>query len=186
MNRMMHRADELRAADIMSTPAIACRPETFFEEVAELLADREISGMPVVNENEEIVGVISERDLAHALGGPLMRLVLRRPVRSGPFLREPVPQSGSRVHDIMTTPAMFAHPETPVRTLAEIMVKEQVNRIPIVRANRLVGVVTRGDVLAAVAGLVHGSVKPIQPPLVIGSGSRDATFDIGSQERKGR
>lgn len=132
MKPVTKRADELRAADIMSTPAIACRPETFFEEVAELLADREISGMPVVNGDGEVVGVISEGDLAHALGGPLMRLVLRRPVRSGPFLRGPVPRGGSRAQDIMTVPAMFAHPETPVRTLAEIMVKEQLIRIPVI------------------------------------------------------
>ncbi|MGH2826941.1 MAG: CBS domain-containing protein [Actinomycetota bacterium] len=180
MHRVAQRVEELRAADIMSTPAIACRPETFFEEVAELLADREISGMPVVNGEGEVVGVISERDLAHALGGPLMRLVLRRPVRSGPFLREPVPRGGNRAQDFMTAPAMFAHPETPVHTLAEIMFKEQLNRIPIVRANRLVGVVTRGDVLAAVAGLFQGGVKRVQPPVVIGSGSRDAHLDIGN------
>jgi len=140
----------------------------------------ERSGMPVGNGDGEVVGVISERDLAHALGGPLMRLVLRRPVRSGPFLREPPPRSGSRAQDIMTAPAVLAQPDTPVKTLAEIMVKEQLNRIPIARDNRLIGVVTRGDVLAAVAGLVHGGAKPVQPPVVVGSGSRDANFDISS------
>ena len=180
MDRWMQRQSALRAADIMSTPAIACRPETFFEEVAEILADRAISGMPVVNGDNEVVGVVSDRDLAHALGGPLMRLVLRRPVRSGPFLRAPSPREGSRAQDVMTAPAMLAHPETPIHTLAEIMVKDEVNRIPIVRAHRLIGVVTRGDVLAAVAGLVHGSVKPVQPAVVVGSGSRDANFDFGS------
>ena len=110
MNRWIQGQSALTAADIMSTPTVTCRPETFFEEVAELLADREISGMPVVNGDGEVVGVISERDLAHALGGPLMRLVLRRPVRSGPFLREPPSRSGSRVQDIMTAPALLAQP----------------------------------------------------------------------------
>jgi len=176
MKDVIQRPDELRAFDIMSTPALACRPEAFFEEVAELLADREISGMPVVSGDGEVVGVVSERDLAHALGGPLIRLVLRRPVHTGPFLRSPVAREGSRVQDIMTTPAMLAHPDTPVRTLAEIMVKEQVNRVPIVRANSLVGVVTRGDVLAAVAGIVQGSVKLVQPPVIIGSGLQDTKF----------
>lgn len=182
MNRWMQKG-ELRAADIVSIPAIACRPETFFEEMAEVLADREISGMPVVNGDGEVVGVVSERDLAHELGGPIMRLVLRRPVRSGPFLRVSSPRRGSRAQDIMTAPAVLAHPETPVRTLAEIMVKEQLNRIPIVRGGRLIGVVTRGDVLAAVAGLGHEDVKLEQPPLIIGSGSRNANFDIGSGRR---
>jgi len=177
MQQVIERTDRLRASDIMSTPALACRPEALFEEVAELLAVREISGMPVVDGDDELVGVISERDLAHALGGPLIRLVLRRPVHTGPFLRESVAREGSRVQDIMTAPATVAHPDTPVRTLAEIMVKEQVNRIPIVRANRLIGVVTRGDVLAAVADLVHGSVKPEEPPVIVGSGLRNARFD---------
>jgi CBS domain-containing protein len=183
MKDVIQRTDELRASDIMSTPAVACRPEAFCEEVAELLADREISGMPVVNGDGEVVGVISERDLAHALGGPLIRLVLRRPVHTGPFLRSPVACEGSRVQDIMTRPAMLAHPDTPVRTLAEIMVKEQVNRIPIVRANRLIGVVTRGDVLAAVADLAHGGVKLGQPPVIVGSGLQDARFDTNDYRR---
>ena len=183
MKNVIQRTDELKASDIMTTPALACRPEAFFEEVAELLADREISGMPVVSGDGEVVGVISERDLAHALGGPLMRLVLRRPVHTGPFMREPRAPAGSRVQDVMTAPAVLAHPDTPVRTLAEIMVKEQVNRIPIVRANRLIGVVTRGDVLAAVADLVHGSVKPVQPPVIVGSGLRDARFDDDTNRR---
>jgi CBS domain-containing protein len=65
---------------------------------------------------------------------------------------------------------MVAHPETPVRTLAEIMVKEQLNRIPIVRSNHLVGVVSRGDVLAAVAGLERREAKLVQPPMIVGSG----------------
>jgi CBS domain-containing protein len=50
------------------------------------------------------------------------------------------------------------------------MVKEQLNRIPIVRSNHLVGVVSRGDVLAAVAGLERREAKLVQPPMIVGSG----------------
>jgi len=161
---------EIVAGDIMSSPCVACREEAYFEEIAELLADREISGAPVVDKEGRVVGVISERDVAHALGGPLIRLAIRRPVRSGPFLREPhsVPLGAHMAKDIMTSPPETASPETPMRTLAKKMVKTQINRIPIVRAGRLVGVVTRGDILRAISGLSSREVE--QPPVIIGSG----------------
>lgn len=161
---------ELVARDIMSSPGIACREEAHFEEVAELLADREISGVPVVNRAGEVTGVISERDLAHALGGPLIRLAIRRPVHSGPFLRLPrgIAPGAQRVRDIMTSPAITAHPNTRMHTLARTMVKERVNRIPIVRAGHLVGVVTRNDILRAIVGLTDKR-KDEEPPVVVGS-----------------
>jgi CBS domain-containing protein len=161
------------AREVMSKPAIACREHTHFEEVASLLADREISGMPVVDADNRVVGVISERDLAHALGGPLIRLAIRRPVHSGPFLRNTrgTNEAARYAADIMTTPAIVAHPETPLHALAEIMVKEEINRIPVVRDGRLMGVVTRGDVLAAIAGLVEDRSGLDETPIVIGDGT---------------
>ena len=68
----------LVAADVMTSPAIACRETAFFEEVAELLAAHGVSGLPVVDDAGAVVGLVSERDLAHCLGGPLVRLALRR------------------------------------------------------------------------------------------------------------
>jgi len=171
---------ELTAADIMSAPAAACREEAYFEEVGELLAEREISGLPVVDASGRVVGVVSERDLAHALGGPLIRLVLRRPVHSGPFLRGPhaVPIGAKRATDIMTSPAIVADPGTPLRRLAQTMLEQQINRIPIVYLGRLVGLVTRGDLLGTIAGLTHREVALGRPPLVIGSGALDGIFEI--------
>ena len=159
------------AHEVMSTPAIAVREDAWFEEIAELLADREISGVPVVDDRGVVTGVISERDLAHALGGPFIRLAIRRPVHSGPFLRLPrgASTAAKRARDIMTQPAISAHAETPLHALAEIMVKDKVNRIPVLRAGRLVGVVTRTDVLGAVAGLNRSQVAMNEAPVVVGS-----------------
>ena len=179
---------ELTAADIMSVPAVACREEAYFEEVAELLADREISGLPVVDAASRVVGVVSERDLAHALGGPLIRLVLRRPVHSGPFLRSrphALPIGAKRASDIMTSPAIVADPEMPLRGLAQTMLEQQINRIPIVHLGRLVGLVTRGDLLGAIAGLAHHEIALGQPPVVIGSGVLDGMFAIDTGSGRG-
>lgn len=172
MESIGRRAETMLAGEIMTSPAVACREETFFEEVAEMLADREISGLPVVNADQVVTGVISERDLAHALGGPIIRLALRRPHRTGPFLREAhdLPRESRRAKDIMTSPPVVARPETPLHTLAEMMVKDELNRIPIVDRDRLVGVVTRGDILAALAGLRAHAMSYFQSPVVVGSG----------------
>lgn len=166
------RIEDLSAREVMSAPAIACREDAFFEEVAELLADREISGVPVVDDDGRVIGVISERDLAHALGGRLIRLAMRHPVRSGPWLRRPqrVPLDRGRARDIMTAPPIVASSDTPLHALAMTLVTEQINRLPIVEEGRLVGVITRADVLGAIAGLSHRAVELREEPVAIGAG----------------
>jgi CBS domain-containing protein len=159
----------LRAQDCMSNPVIAIHEEATLDQVSDLLQDREISGMPVVDGDGSVVGVVSERDVAHALGSHEVRASLRRPRRSGPFLREAsLTGSSARARDVMTKPPLTVHPDTPLHTVAEIMVTEQVNRIPVVRDGRLEGIVTRGDVLAAIAHTGAIRDREIHPPIVIG------------------
>jgi CBS domain-containing protein len=156
----------------MSSPALACRPEAFLEEVAENLAERVISGLVVVDAQGVVVGVISERDIASALGSPLVRLALKLTPRT------PGAQSVSmRVADVMTTSPVTAAPDTPLHTLAEIMVREKINRLPVVHAGRLEGVVTRTDLLRALAGL-ETEERPVGHPVVIGSGTIDARTPV--------
>lgn len=144
------------AEDIMTSPAVACREEAYFEEIAEILADRNISGMPVVDAEGNVLGVISERDLAHALGGPLVRLAVRR-YQHGPMRRErSISQMQRHAGDIMTAPAIATAPGATLSELARLMVENHLNRLPVLRDGRLVGVVTRGDVLAALGGLKRG------------------------------
>lgn len=159
----------LRAADVMTSPAIACRHDAYFEEVADLLSDREISGMPVLDEKGRLVGVISERDLAHALGGPLVRLAVKRH-NHGPFLRElkDVPRHARRAKDIMSTPPITVDPDAGLADVAAMLISNQINRAPVVSEGRLVGVVSRGDVLAAVGHLERQRALREQPPIVLG------------------
>lgn len=164
------------AAEIMSSPVIACHGDAYFEEVADLLADHRISGVPVVEETGEMVGVISERDLAHALGGPLVRLCLGRPSHHQPLGNiARIPREARRARDIMTPDPYTAHPETPLVALAEIMYKEEINRIPILAGKQLVGIVTRGDVLAAISGLNRHPRTYQEPAHIVGSRSHIGT-----------
>ena len=72
----------------------------------------------------------------------------------------------------MSIPPVVVEPDTPLHALAEIMVKDQINRIPVVRNHLLLGVVTRGDVLSAIAGLRERRPQAVdEPPIVMGDGS---------------
>jgi CBS domain-containing protein len=138
------------ARRFMTTPAVVCNENDTLETVTEMLVDREISGLPVVADNGKVVGVVSEADVARVLGTPLLRLALH-PRHSGPFLRDTPAPGPHTAADVMSSPPIVAHPDTPLHTVAEIMTKKRVNRLPIVEDGRLVGVVTRGDLLSALS-----------------------------------
>ena len=163
------RSEHPTARDVMTAPAVACRDEAFFEEVAEILADRDISGMPVVDREGKVIGVISERDLAYALGGPMVRLALRRHNEHPLHGVAELPRGTRRAKEIMTTPALTVPTDTHLEEVARLMRLHQVNRIPVVDEGTLVGVVTRGDVLGAIAHLEHQPIDLTSPPVLVGS-----------------
>lgn len=167
--------DRLTARDLMTAPAVACREEAFIEEIADHLSEREISGMPVVDRNGRVVGVVSERDLAYALGGPLIRLALRRP--SGHPLHgvADLPRGLRRAKEVMTTPPLTVSPLTSLEELARLLHTHQVNRLPVMERGALIGVVTRGDVLGAVAHLQHQPIDHTSPPILVGNAGLDPT-----------
>lgn len=161
------------ARDVMTAPAVACREEAFFEEIAEILADRDISGMPVVDRRGAVVGVISERDLAYALGGPMVRLALRRHNDHPLHGVADLPRGARRAKDIMTTPPLTVLADAHIDDVARLMRLHQVNRIPVVDGGRLIGVVTRGDVLGAIGHVEHAPIDLTSPPVLVGSAGLD-------------
>lgn len=168
VSRTSERLVEPTARDVMTSPAVACRAEAFFEEVADILADRDISGMPVVDAEGSVIGVISERDLAYALGGPMVRLALRRRNERPLHGVTDLPRGARRAKEIMTTPPLTTSSSAPLEEVARLMRVHQVNRIPVVDAARLVGVVTRGDVLGRVAHMDHATIDLTDTPVLVG------------------
>lgn len=157
------------ARDVMTAPAVACREDAFFEEIAEILAERDISGMPVVDRIGRVIGVVSERDLAYALGGPMVRLSLRRHNEHPLHGVAELPRGARRAKEIMTRPALTVSPDSPLDELARLMCVHEVNRLPVLDGGRLVGVVTRGDVLGALAHLEHQPIDLTSGPILVGS-----------------
>jgi len=141
----------LRARDVMTTPVYTVRPETPVPEVACLLVERHISGAPVVDETGRLVGIVTEADLLPKEAGPAgLPLTALLGPEAPPEVREHLRRYRGRVaREVMTREVVTATEDTPVQQLAALMLRKQVNRIPIVRGERVVGIVTRNDVLRA-------------------------------------
>ncbi|MCS7173999.1 MAG: CBS domain-containing protein [Armatimonadetes bacterium] len=140
----------LVAKDVMTAPVITVRPQTTLREAAELFLRYRISGAPVVDEEGRMVGIVTEADLLRreaqpmpeAKRGFLSFLWQDLRIRAGRTVR---------VEEVMTREVVTATEETPVRELARRMLLRKINRIPIVREGKVVGIVTRADVLKAFA-----------------------------------
>lgn len=142
------RSGPIRAEHIMTSTVIAVAPDTPLREVANLLLSNEISGLPVVEEDGNVVGMVTEADLIAKEEGtdPLARTEPIITVRSKTrrFFQA---YKGLTAGDAMSSPAITARRETPVRELAASMRKHGIKAIPIVMDGRLKGLVTRRDVL---------------------------------------
>ncbi|MFD8544498.1 CBS domain-containing protein [Streptomyces sp. NPDC059649] len=120
---MRHRS----VADLMTPNAVVVRPGTPFREIARLLDEYDITAVPVVDEDERPMGVVSEADLLR-----------RRATKLGPNTAEA----------LMTSPAVVARPEWSAVRAARTMEKKKVKRLPVVdESGRLIGVISRSDLV---------------------------------------
>jgi CBS domain-containing protein len=139
-----------RVEALMSSPAVAVSPETPLRELARLLAQRGISGVPVVQDGA-VVGVVSEADIVakeQATGVPRRGshpLALRRRAVDARL------RKATTVGEVMTTPAITIASWRPASAAAALMVEHGVKRLPVVRNDRLIGIVTRSDLVRAFA-----------------------------------
>lgn len=134
----------MRVKDVMTTPVVTLRPETPIKEAAALLVRHGISGAPVVGENEELVGIVSECDLM-VLGtspDPRSRILPHR----WRWFRVP-----RRVEEVMTREVVTLPERADVADAARLMLERRLKRIPVVTEARVVGIVSRRDVLRLLA-----------------------------------
>ncbi|MGC2081182.1 MAG: CBS domain-containing protein [Xanthobacteraceae bacterium] len=144
----------MKARDVMTSPVITVKPTTSVKEVAELFLERRISAVPVVDDQGEIVGIVSEGDLVHRSEISTERqrpwwLVLM--ARDGGLAAEYIKAHANRVDDIMTRNVITAAPDTPLQEIAEKLEKYRIKRLPIVRYKQLVGIVSRANLVQALA-----------------------------------
>jgi CBS domain-containing protein len=133
-------------SDVMTEKVVAVSADAAFKDVVETLALHGISAMPVVDAGGGVIGVVSEADLLHrveaAAGEPHHGLLARKRRRAGRATA-----SADAAGDLMSTPAVVVAPSVPVAAAARLMEREGVKRLPVVAEGRLVGIVSRGDLL---------------------------------------
>lgn len=137
--------------EVMTREVVEARPETSFKDVALLLDRHRISGLPVVDRDDKVLGVISESDLMRRQAARSERGRGWR-FRVPPLLRSArhaaAVARATTAEDLMSTPAVTVHPQQRVSDAARVMERHHVERLPVVdEEDRLIGIATRRDLL---------------------------------------
>ena len=153
----------MRAHQIMTKDVITVTPRTTIEQAAKTMLQRHISGLPVVDKAGKLVGIVSEGDFLRRTEIGTGR---RRPawlqflVGPGQAAADFVHERGRKVEDIMTRDPITVKEETPLEDLVRLMEKKGIKRLPVMNGSSLCGIVTRSNLLLAVATLAHEIPDP--------------------------
>ncbi len=144
----------MNASELMTTPAITISADATIDEAVRLMIDRRLSGLPVVDEAGRLVGVLTEGDLLRRVEFGTEK---KRPrwlellLGPGPSAIDYVQAHGRRVSEIMTDRPIGVYEHAPVAEIVDLMEKKHVKRLPVLRDDKVVGVVSRADVIRGLA-----------------------------------
>ena len=154
----------MKASDIMTRQVIAVAPDTPVWEVAKLMVDQRISGVPVMDHGK-LVGILSENDLARRieLGTDKTRSSwLQFFTSEDTILTEYVHARGQIAGDVMTAKVVTVTRDTPIKDIAEILETRHIKRVPVVDGGQVVGIVSRANLIQALAAIASPSTEPMQ------------------------
>ena len=152
----------MRAHQIMTRSVITVTPETTIVEAANTMLQRHVSGLPVVKAGK-LVGIVSEGDFIRRseIGterkrGRFLKFILGPGQEATDFVHE----HGRKVAEIMTTSPLTITEDTPLEKIVELMEKNDIKRLPVTRGDQVVGIVSRANLLQAVASLARQVPDP--------------------------
>lgn len=146
----------MRAGDVMTRNVVTVTPETTVPELVQILLSRNISGVPVVATDGTLVGIVTEGDLVRRseLGTERKRGGwLAFFTATATMAQDYVRSHGTKVSDLMTPGVVAVTPETPLVEIADLMEERHVRRVPVVQDGKVVGIVSRANLLRAWASL---------------------------------
>src|SRR6476620_6526898 len=144
----------MKASDVMVSNVITVGVNASIGEVAAILFNNNISGVPVVGDKGELVGIVSEGDL---IRGPEPGTSKRHSwwlellSNERTLAAEYVKSHSRKVADVMTSDVITAKPDTPLGEIAAMLERNRIKRVPIVEGGKIVGLVSRANILQALA-----------------------------------
>lgn len=147
----------MRASDVMSINLCVANPDTPVNEIARQLCDRNISALPIVDDQNRVVGIVSEGDLMRRveLGtSPRRSWWLDLFSSNAELAQDYVKTHGRTAKDVMTRSPVVVEESTDLTEVARLLELKRIKRVPVVREGKLVGVVSRADI---VRGLIVAS-----------------------------
>jgi CBS domain-containing protein len=153
----------MRAHQIMTRPVITVTPETTIVEAANTMLHKHVSGLPVVDATGKLVGIVSEGDFIRRseIGtqrkrGRWLRFILGPGKSASDFVHE----HGRKISEVMTRSPLTISEDTALEEIVQLMEKNNVKRLPVIRADKIVGIVSRANLLQAVASLAREVADP--------------------------
>ena len=142
----------MKAADVMVTKVITVRLDTPVATIAEVLLANRISAVPVVNNKDVLVGIVSEGDLIHRVEAGTERhrswwleLLAGKEMLAHEFVKS----HARKAADVMTRPVVSVQPDTPLADVASLLEKHRIKRVPVVTNGKIAGIVSRANLIQA-------------------------------------
>ena len=141
----------MQVKEIMSNDVKTCQSGSSIKDVATIMCFNKISGLPVVDKDDNVVGIISEKDVLFSLF-PDMHEVMASGAKADfeDMEKDYTSVLGKTVDDLMTTTVASVTPDMPILRAASIMWVRKIRRIPVIENNKVVGIISMGDVHKAV------------------------------------
>jgi CBS domain-containing protein len=146
----------MKAADVMATNVITVRLDTPVATIAEVLLANRISAVPVVNDKNVLVGIVSEGDLIHRVEAGTERhrsWWLELLTGKETLAHEFVMSHARKAADVMTRPVISVQPDTPLGDIASLLEKHRIKRVPVASNGKIVGIVSRANLIQALVNL---------------------------------
>lgn len=175
----------MRAKDVMTTEVVYADPESSVRAIARTLLKRRISGVPVADHDGRVIGIVSEGDLMRRPESETARprswwleLMETPEDRASHYLKS----HGLTARDVMTREPITVTEDTPLEEIAMLLEQKAIKRVPVLRDGKLVGIVSRADLLHGLVARAGQAARPapLAPPTreAIIAGIRDAGLSL--------